>query len=130
MLPLLPEKDQKELEGAEELFHAFDFSGKGKVSINNFLEGARLADDVQSKHVAAIVEQNKPLAQWVTSTGADGGYKSPAVQQMKHRLLRASAGRKKSKAAAAESLQGSSSGVSKQTLDTIKTIAQSEQMQM
>ena len=97
MLLLLPEKDQKELEGAEGLFHAFDFSGKGKVSINNFLEGARLADDVQSKHVAAIVEQNKPLSQWVTSTG----YKSPAVQQMKNKLMRSSSGGKKSKDGAA-----------------------------
>jgi len=49
----LSDEDKKELEGAEDLFKLFDFTGTGSLSINDFMEGARLSRNVREKNRAA-----------------------------------------------------------------------------
>ena len=44
------------MQGADKLFSIFDFDGSGKIDINEFLEGARLAKQERQKH---LIQANK-----------------------------------------------------------------------
>jgi len=84
------EKD--EIQGADQLFHIFDFDGSGKIDINEFLEGARLSRQSRQAHLkranAELSREHKKVERKFTikSMGWDGNTGDGSEE--KNRVLR------------------------------------------